>query len=335
MQITLSDESQAVIEFITFVQQFKPSIPSIPLSIVAHKLSALTGHKGAIYALEQGPEGGILFSGGADKLVTAWNLTLQTNLPFQAHFPAPVYSICYVAEKNLLLVGTSAGSLHIVDLEEKKEIKILQHHTAQIFDIRYSIKHKSIYSIGGDGNFAHCSLDSLSLIRIKKMTPLKLRQIDINADETELALASGDGTITLLNLETMEQKTQFHAHEFSANAVKYHPSGKILLSGGKDALLKAWDLNNNCLNIHSIAAHNFAIYDIRFSPDKRLFATASRDKTIKLWNASTLDFLLRINSENQAGHVNSVNALFWSETPDVLISAGDDRALMIWELKEG
>lgn len=303
------------------------------MTIEVHKVSALTGHQGAIYAIDRGPEAGILFSGGADKLVTAWDLRTNENLPFQAHFPAPVYSLCYVPEENLLLAGTSAGSLHVIDLKEKKELKILQHHTAQIFDIRYSLKHRSIYTIGGDGNLAHCSLDTLSLIRIKKMTGLKLRQMDINRSETEMALASGDGTITLIDLESMEMKTQFHAHAFSANAVCYHPSGKILLTGGKDALLKAWDLGNACANILTIAAHNYAIYDIVFSPDNLLFATASRDKTVKIWNANTLDFLLRINSENQAGHVNSVNTLFWNKDPNVLVSAGDDRALMCWRIK--
>ncbi len=299
----------------------------------AHKISGLTGHQGAIYALEQGPEKDILFSGGADKLITAWNLSTLENLPFQANFPAPVYSICYIPEQKLLLAGTSAGSIHVIDLENKKEVKILQHHTAQIFDIRYSLRHRSFYSVGGDGNFAHCSLDSLSLLRIKKLTESKLRQIDISSDESELAIASGDGSIILLDLENMNQKIQFQAHQFSANAVKYHPNKTLLLSGGKDALLKAWDLEKGCVNTKTTAAHNFAIYDIQFNPEQTLFATASRDKTIKIWDATSLEFLLRISSEKQEGHINSVNTLFWNTVPSCLVSAGDDRSLLVWEVK--
>ena len=86
---------------------------------------------------------------------------------FAAQFPAIVYSICHIPEKKLLLVGTSAGSIHVLDLEKKQEIKILQHHTEPIFDLRYSPTTNCFYSVGGDGNFAICSLETLSLIKIK------------------------------------------------------------------------------------------------------------------------------------------------------------------------
>ena len=42
---------------------------------------------------------------------------------FAAQFSAIVYAICSVPEKNMLIVGTSAGSVHVIDLENKKEIK--------------------------------------------------------------------------------------------------------------------------------------------------------------------------------------------------------------------
>ena len=130
----------------------------------------------------------------------------------------------------------------------------------------------------------------------------------------------------------MEGKKSFLAHEFSVNLVKYHPNGKYLLSGGRDAHLKIWDIKNDYELVKSIPAHNYAIYSIAFSPDNKLFATASRDKTFKLWDAENFDFLLRVNKENFDGHVNSVNAIFWSNYNNYLISAGDDRTIMLWEV---
>ena len=107
----------------------------------------------------------------------------------------------------------------------------------------------------------------------------------------------------------------------------------------------------------SIPAHNYAIYSIVFSPDGKYFATASRDKTIKIWDANNLNVLSRINKESFDGHINSVNKLMWTTSPksspresvlsrdqkglsnspagvvgSYLISASDDRKVMVWEI---
>lgn len=84
--------------------------------------------------------------------------------------------------------------------------------------------------------------------------------------------------------------------------------------------------------IKSIPAHEWAIYDIAYSPNSKLFATASRDKTIKIWDSKTFELLKVINKEKDRGHLNSVNKLIWSTYNNYLISAGDDRAIIIWEI---
>jgi WD40 repeat protein len=294
------------------------------------QLANLPGHQGAVYALESGEQDGTCFSAGADKLITSWDLHTCTNLPFLARLPDPVYSLCYVREKNILLAGTSTGAIHIIDLLRKEEVKILRHHTAQIFDIRYSLKQNTFYTAGGDGVLGVCSLDTFSATRILKLSTAKVRQLDLSSDEEELAVACGDGNILLLEAGTGKEKFRFSAHQFSANAVRYHPNGLTLLSGGKDAYLRVWDRQHSFAELAAIPAHNFAIYQIAFQPEGKLFATASRDKTIKLWDASDYRFLLRIDKDNYAGHVNSVNTLLWKER---LVSAGDDRSLLVWDVE--
>jgi len=265
-----------------------------------------------------------------------WNLeTLQAE-KFSAALPAAIYTICHIPEKNILLAGTTTGAIHILDLDKKEEIKILQHQRGPVFDIQYSLKTNCFYTAGGDGNFAVCSLDTLSLRIMKKLSYDKARSIAFNEETSEIAVALGDSNVLIFDLFTLEHKNDFIAHQVGekvvgANVVRYSPDGKFLLTGGRDAHLNIWSVENYEL-IKSIPAHNWAIYDIVFNPDATLFATASRDKTIKIWDAKTYQVLKRITKLNFEAHTHSVNKLIWSTFRNYLVSVGDDKIVMIREV---
>ena len=304
--------------------------------ISAKKIAELTGHNGAIYALERSETDDCFYSGSSDKIIAKWNLDTLSPEKFAAQLPGIIYTICYIADKNILLAGTSEGKIHVIDLIERKEIKILQNHTQPIFDIKHysptqPITHSTNYPIlsaGGDGNLTVISSQDFSTVKIIKLCSEKLRAIDIY--ENTAAIACGDGMIRIIDLKELKTINEFPAHTGSVYAVKFSPDGKYLLSGGKDAHLKTWKMEDGRWEMdRSIPGHNYAIYSIVFSPDGKHLATASRDKTIKIWDANTCVVLTRINKENSDGHINSVNKLMWDK---YLISAGDDRKVILWEI---
>ena len=96
---------------------------------------------------------------------------------------------------------------------------MLQHHLAPVFDIKYSLKTNCFYTAGGDGNFAVCSLDTLSLIKMKKLSKEKVRSIDFNYTTSEIAVALGDCNILVFDLHTLDHKKDFIAHQLAANVV--------------------------------------------------------------------------------------------------------------------
>ena len=300
-------------------------------NIAINVVAALKGHTGCIYALDRGLSGNTVFTGGSDLFIAQWNLeTLQAE-KFATAFTAHLYTICHIHEKELLLAGTTDGSVHIIDVVKKKEIRILKHHQGPIFDIKYSLKTNCFYTVGGDGCLAVCSLDTLSLVKIKRLCLKKVRSIDFNYYTSEMAIALGTGDVLIYDLFSLQDKYQLTSHRLSANSVRYSPDGKFLLTGGRDAYLNIWE-TGNYTQIKTTPAHNWAIYDIAYSPDASLFATGSRDKTIKIWDAETFGFLKRISKEAFTGHSHSVNKLLWSPFNNYLISVGDDKEVMIREI---
>ncbi|HLG33418.1 MAG TPA: WD40 repeat domain-containing protein [Bacteroidia bacterium] len=304
-----------------------------PEKLSVEKLHPLTGHQGAVYALEHSEESNCFFSGGGDRYVTRWDIMNRQQPEAIIMAQSTVYSLCFIAQKNLLVIGELTGASHVIDLKSKNEIKNITLHKAGVFDIKYSPNNNFFLTTSGDGTFAAWDADTFQLIIQQKLCDAKVRSVDFNKEETLIAFACGDGTISLYDSKSLKEFQRLDAHELSTNCVKFHPDGKHLLSGGRDAHLRIWKSAENFQMLTEIPAHNYAIYKIVFSPDGNFFATASRDKTVKLWNADDASILLRLDKEKFSGHLNSVNTLLWTEN-NFLISGSDDRSIIVWRVGE-
>jgi len=290
------------------------------------KKNELTGHIAPIYALCV-EEKNFIYSGGVDRQVIRWDLENLNNSKIISKSSEAIYSLFHFEENNYLFVGTSTGKIHVVDINQKKEIKLLKNHTDKIFD--FKLFESYLIAVSADGSISFTNLTNLKTEQILNISNERIRSIDIK--DNIAAIACGNSNIVILDLRNKTIIKSFIAHNKSCNVVKFHPFDNRLLSGGWDGHLKLWNQDGDLET--SIPAHNYAIYSIVFSPDKKLFATGSRDKTIKIWNAINPKFPRSITFENLGGHQYSVNRLIWNEKSNSLISASDDKKIMIWSIE--
>lgn len=295
------------------------------------KAGELLGHNGPLYTIVKSVHPNHIYSGGSDGLAVEWNIITKAAGTVVAKVDGVIYSITTIGER-IIAIGTDKGGIHIIDLELKKEIKYLLNHTTGVFDILYLAKHKKFVAMGGDGSFSVWDSQTYVCEATIKLCDAKLRCADIDITETAIAIACGDNTVRIFNIDTWTETHSLADHSLSANVVKYHPNGQFLLSGSRDAHLNIYDVKGYNL-VQSIPGHNFAIYSIAFNDDNTLFATGSRDKTAKLWDAETFEVKLRISKDSHNAHVNSVNKVLWVD--DYLITTGDDRAIFLWKITTG
>jgi WD repeat-containing protein 61 len=291
-----------------------------------------TGHKGPVYTITESGIDGVILSGSSDQLMGSWSIVNGTPGEISAYMPTHIIALAGLKNPHRIVAGTSGGTVHVIDPVAKKELRADKHFSSQVFEFAYAEKHNLLLTSSGDGAIA--VLDGVSFDKLKTLQICneKVRSMAVHPSGDLLAVASSDGMIRIFSLPLMKEVKQFSAHEPAANVVAWNPKGNLLLSGGRDAHLKIWNADDNYSLMNDIAAHNYAIYSIAYSPDGKYFATGSRDKTVKVWNAETFEVLVRINKEKHDAHLNSVNKVLWNDYG--LISTGDDRAIMVWEISE-
>ena len=296
------------------------------------KITQLTGHNAAIFALTLGDTPQYFISGAGDGWIVRWNTEEPEIGKLIAKVDTQIFSLLNLSDYNIIIAGNMNGGLHWIHPENPEKTKNIAHHQKGVFDIIQV--GEFVFTLGGEGKITRWSAPEERSLESLYVTNQSLRSIDFCAVRNEIAIGASDNNIYIMDVNTLEIKHIIHrTHGNSVFVVKYSPDGRYLLSGGRDAQLKAWNTENNFCQIFTQPAHWFTINHIAFHPDGQWFASASRDKTIKIWDASNFDLLKVIDVVRDKGHVNSVNRLLWIAPENYLISASDDRTMIVWKIE--
>ncbi len=306
------------------------------------KIAQLIGHQGSVFALTQGHTPQYMLSGAGDGWIVEWDLEKPEVGKLLAKVDSNIFSLLFLSDKNQIIAGNMNGGLHFIDLNNPDKNKNIAHHSKGVFDIQ--LIHNQLFTIGGDGIITRWSIEGSHSIESFQLSAKSLRCMDFSNERREFAIGASDGHIYFLD-EKLNLKNIFkNAHKNSVFSIKYALDGQYLISGGRDALLKTWQLDKNTEGVSETSAHLYTINAIAFHPQNPyIFATASRDKTIKIWQLITstennkieiedVKLLKVINTIRHGGHLNSVNILSWTPYNNWLISGSDDRSLMIWNV---
>ena len=138
-------------------------------------------------------------------------------------------------------------------------------------------------------------------------------------------------------------------HTRSANAVVFSPDNRWLASGGKDNVIKIWDLTTGNI-LRTLYGHTANVNALAVSPDGKLLASGSgdindkrdlgtftqggvvggaEDTTVRIWNIQTGQQLQVLR-----GHELPVGAVAFSSDGHSLTSVGGD-AVKVWDVSAG
>lgn len=298
--------------------------------IQVSKVHSFTGHRDCVYTLAGSNMPAIFFSGGGDGLVVKWDLTIPNEGELIATLPNSIYALHPIKDTDLIIAGHNYEGIHLLNWQQKQEAASLKITRAAIFDILTF--EEDILIATGDGAVVVVDLHQLQIKRKLARSEKNARVMAINPEAGEVAVGYSDSYIRIFSLRDYQLKYEFQAHQNSVFTLRYTPDYKFLISGSRDARLKAWDVVSGYKKAGEVVAHLFAINHIVFSPSGEHFATASMDKSIKVWQTEGLRLLKVIDKARHAGHGTSVNKLLWTSHQNQLVSASDDRTISVWDI---
>ena len=262
---------------------------------------------------------------------TRWDLPEGAKMRFGK---GEIYDIKFSPDGSMFAVGSGIG-IWLYDVKTKIPLRFLKVGSESIKTIGFINEGKNIIGATEPGFIFIWDIDTsenpssqnIGKIYSRLLVPVYFWASAISNDGSILAVGSGEGAITLLNIQSGQRIASIKAHKRRVNALAFSTDGRTLVSGGEDSEIHLWDVltqkrmytllktfnaqalaftsdDNNLLagdfggsvqswNLDtkqermSFRGHGDRIQTVAYSPDNKIVASGSWDGSVRLWNAVT------------------------------------------------
>lgn len=244
-----------------------------------------------VLATAVSPDGKMLFCGGEDSRLHAWNLSSKLTDPnfYGKGHIGSIYSVAISPDSRSAVTAGSDKSVRLWELEKGTIIKTLWSHRECARDAVFSPNGQHVASCGDDATIRFWDFPSGErgpVIRGQAITPV--RALQYASDGRSIFSAGSDGQVVQWDCSSLIPMREFVGHRGTVNAIALIPgyNDRFLVTCGDDNTIRIWDTSTG-ICLRTIQGHKGAVLTIALPPGLPLLvsgATENLGQPLRLWN---------------------------------------------------
>ena len=247
-----------------------------------------------INALAVSPDGQWVLSGNEDGTLNLWEAqTGKAVRTFSGH-TKPVNSVAFSRDGGLALSGGDDTAVKLWDVATGKEIKSFAGHPNLVMSVAFSPDGRYAVSASRIDN----SLILWDIATGKRVPDFRIPTFDGHTGWINSVAFSPDGKsvligrwmnpmeVSILEVPSGKEIASFEGRSGYTNAVAVSPDGKYGLSGGRDNLVRLFDMAGRKA-LKTFPGHTGAIESLAFSPDGKYAISGDATGSMIRWNVAS------------------------------------------------
>jgi WD40 repeat protein len=151
---------------------------------------------------------------------------------------------------------------------------------------------------------------------------------DIQAIENKLIVASGDGTVNLVDTQQLNILAKAEATDKSARTIAVNEKHGEIAVGYSDHFIRVFDEN---LSLKAEwKAHENSVFTLRYVPGTRFLISGSRDARFKVWDPQSGFGQV----EEVVAHMYAINHIEFSPDGKHFVTCSMDKSIKVWHTEE-
>ena len=302
---------------------------------------------------------GYCVTGSDDKFLRVWPLDFSDYI-LEAQHEGPVQSVNVSQDGLRLAVGTSNGTVGVLDIATHAYKNVLRSHADSIYALAIdpSPLRNDFATVAADRTIRVWSLSTLEQLYefdssaeqcrcLAFQPPLGGIKSRVTADNDTHVLACGfdSGCIRIFQVPTTEMSHEYQQHRGAVLKILYSPDGRRVYSAGEDGHICVYDVSRGYQPVKMVASDvPSERVSIAISPSGELLASVGPDaRTAILFQAESLMPLRKIRRNRRIGSLSlgdkrkysNFHSIAFSSDSSQLIATTDDGRLVRYDAATG
>ncbi len=234
-----------------------------------------------------------------------------------------IYAMTPIANSTKFISAGSDGLVVEWDVEKPNEGKMI----AKVDNTVYALCHlpETNQLLIGQ-NFEGIHLIDLEKKQESKSIKLTEQAIfDIQFHNGIIYVASGKGTVFLLDLETFSIKKKLQLSGEHARTIALNPNWKEFAVGYSDNSIRIFDMGDYTMK-YELNQHTNSVFTLAYSTDYNLLLSGSRDAHLRIWSVSN-NYELQ---ESIVAHMYTINHIAFRADGKYFATCSKDKSIKIW-----
>lgn len=255
----------------------------------------------------------------------------------------PLEALAVSPDGKRFATGGWGSEVRLVSLETGKSLGKIETGASYVFALAFSPDGSQI-AVGSNAKPEYLHIyEAASGKHVRSLPGHKDAVLSVawSRDGGQLLTGSYDHDARLWNVRGGTSR-QFSGHDWWVWSASFAPDEKRILTASQDGSVMVWDVNSGEPS-PPFLEHRGPVYSATFAPDGQSVASAGYDKRVLVWrpdllHAEDLEKVLagKTNAVPAAfatleGHTGSVRTVRFSNDGGLLLSAGHDNAICVWD----
>jgi WD40 repeat protein len=267
-------------------------LPSDALIIDAasgREVGFLRGHDGSVLSIAVSPDGLLIATGSADKMVRLWNAKTRELVRSLTAHEDWVVGVAFSPDGLRLVSASYDHTARVWDLNTGTEVAVLRGHQGQVTSASFSPDGRFILTSSDDRTAKLWDTKAYAAVAALEGHRLAVNMAAFSPDGNTVAMASGDRTVGIWDVVSRRHAGTLEGHEGFVRSVQFSPDGRRLVTASQDGTLRFWDLQLRAqVGVLRVASSEVDLGFATYSPDGRNLLSVTRaDKQYiaRMWPA--------------------------------------------------